>query len=258
VPRPTAGCPEDELSADLDKWGPLRDFVRDRLPESVRGARLDPGVRGALALAALALTAAAVALILAWTSASAPAGQRSIAPLKVAVPALSSSASGVPSTPATGIEVDVGGKVRRPGLVKLMAGARVADAVAAAGGVLPGTSMVGMSLARKLIDGEQLLVGEPSSVFAAPGSDVTGSGGTGSGGTGSGGTGSGGTGGALVDLNTATVAELDALPGIGPVLAQRILTWRTQHGSFTSVDQLHEVTGVGDAKFADLSPLVRV
>jgi competence protein ComEA len=187
----------------------LRDFVRDRLPESVRGARLDPGVRGALALAAVALAAAAVALVLAWTSAAAPAGQRSIAPLKVAVPTLSSSASGVPSSPATGIEVDVGGKVRRPGLVRLVAGARVADAVAAAGGVLPGTSMVGMSLARKLIDGEQLLVGEPSSV-------------------------------------------------IGPVLAQRILTWRTQHGSFTSVDQLHEVTGVGDAKFADLSPLVRV
>jgi competence protein ComEA len=256
VPRPPR-WPDDDLPDDLDKWGPLRDFVRDRLPESVRGARLDPGVRGALALAALALAAAAVALVLAWTSAAAPAGQRSIAPLKVAVPALSSSASGVPSLPAAGIQVDVGGKVRRPGLVRLMAGARVADAVAAAGGVLPGTSMVGMSLARKLIDGEQLLVGEPSSVFAphvgASGSDVTGSGGAGSGGTGS-----GGTGGALVDLNTATVAELDALPGIGPVLAQRILTWRTQHGSFTSVDQLHEVTGVGDAKFADLSPLVRV
>jgi competence protein ComEA len=216
----------------------LRDFVRDRLPESVRGARLDPGVRGALALAAVALAAAAVALVLAWTSAAAPAGQRSIAPLKVAVPTLSSSASGVPSSPATGIEVDVGGKVRRPGLVRLVAGARVADAVAAAGGVLPGTSMVGMSLARKLIDGEQLLVGETAPHVAASGS--------------------GGTGGALVDLNTATVAELDALPGIGPVLAQRILTWRTQHGSFTSVDQLHEVTGVGDAKFADLSPLVRV
>ena len=221
----------------------MRDFVRDRLPESVRGARLDPGVRGALALAALALAAAAVALVLAWTSAAAPAGQRSIAPLKVAVPALSSSASGVPATPATGIQVDVGGKVRRPGLVRLVAGARVADAVAAAGGVLPGTSMVGMSLARKLIDGEQLLVGEPAPHVAASGSDVTGS---------------WGTGGALVDLNTATVAELDALPGIGPVLAQRILAWRTQHGSFTSVDQLHEVTGVGDAKFADLSPLVRV
>jgi competence protein ComEA len=252
VARPPAGWTEDDLPDDLDKWGPLRDFVRDRLPESVRGARLDPGVRGALALAALALAAAAVALVLAWTSAAAPAGQRSIAPLKVAVPALSSSASGVPSLPATGIQVDVGGKVRRPGLVRLVAGARVADAVAAAGGVLPGTSMVGMSLARKLIDGEQLLVGEPSSVFAphvgASGSDITGFGGTGS----------GGTGGALVDLNTATVAELDALPGIGPVLAQRIIAWRTQHGSFTSVDQLHEVTGVGDAKFADLSPLVRV
>jgi competence protein ComEA len=247
VTRPPSGWPDGEPQDDLDKWGPLRDFVRDRLPESVRGARLDPGVRGALALAALALVAAIVAVIMAWASAATPAARQTIAPLKVAVPALSSSASAVPSRQSTGIEVDVGGKVRRPGLVKLAADARVADAVAAAGGVLPGTSMVGMSLARKLVDGEQLLVGEPASVTPP---DVAPSG--------SDGTASGVTAGALVDLNTATVAELDALPGIGPVLAQRIITWRTQHGSFTSVDQLHEVSGVGDAKFADLSPLVRV
>jgi competence protein ComEA len=228
----------------LDKWGPLRDFVRDRLPESVRGARLDPGVRGALALAGLALVAAAVALFLAWSSAATPAARQSIAPLKVAVPALSSSASAGPSATSAGLQVDVGGKVRRPGLVRLAAGARVADAVAAAGGVLPGTLMVGMSLARKLVDGEQLLVGEPAAI-AAPGVTAPDSSGV-------------TAGGALVDLNTATAPELDALPGIGPVLAQRIVTWRTQHGNFTSVDQLHEVSGVGDAKFADLSPLVRV
>jgi competence protein ComEA len=101
-----------------------------------------------------------------------------------------------------------------------------------------------MSLARKLVDGEQLLVGEPA-VIAAPAVTAPDSSGV-------------TAGAALVDLNTATAPELDALPGIGPVLAQRIVTWRTQHGNFTSVDQLHEVSGVGDAKFADLSPLVRV
>jgi competence protein ComEA len=239
----TPGGGADLEPEDLDKWGPLRDFVRDRLPESVRGARLDPGVRGALVIAALALVAAIVAVVLAWNSAATPAAQKSVAAPKVAIPTLSSSASVVPSAQATGVVVDVGGKVRHPGLVKLAAGARVADALAAAGGVLPGTSTDGMSLARKLVDGEQLLVGEPSTAVE-PGATTS--------------SGSVGGAGGIVDLNTATVADLDALPGIGPVLAQRILDWRSQHGSFTSVDQLHEVSGVGDAKFADLSPLVRV
>jgi competence protein ComEA len=100
-----------------------------------------------------------------------------------------------------------------------------------------------MSLARKLVDGEQLLVGEPSAAVA-PGVVAS--------------SGEAGAAGGPVDLNSATLGDLDALPGIGPVLAQRIVDWRTQHGSFTSVDQLREVSGVGDAKFADLSALVRV
>jgi competence protein ComEA len=111
-------APLDPLD-ELDKWGPLREFVRDRLPESVRGARLDPGVRGALAIAGLALVAAIAAVVLAWTSAASPVARPSVAEPKVAVPTLSSSASVVPSAPATGVVVDVGGKVRRPGLVKL-------------------------------------------------------------------------------------------------------------------------------------------
>jgi competence protein ComEA len=240
VVRPPAGAAPLDPPDELDKWGSLRDFVRDRLPESVRGARLDPGVRGALAIAGLALVAAIVAVVLAWTSAAAPVARQPPAAPKVAVPPLSGRASAAPSA-AAGVVVDVGGKVRRPGLVTLAAGARVADAVAAAGGVLPGTSTEGMSLARKLVDGEQLLVGEPSA--GAPGAGPSGS---------------TGAAGGPVDLNSATIGDLDALPGIGPVLAQRIVDWRTQHGSFTSVDQLREVSGVGDAKFADLSPLVRV
>ena len=243
---PPSGWPEGEPEDGLDTWGPLRDFVRDRLPESIRGARLDPGVRGALALAGLALMAAIVAMVMAWSGGATPSARQPVAALKVAVPALSASASPIPSVSAqsTGVVVDVGGKVRHPGLVKLAAGARVADAVAAAGGVLPGTSTAGMSLARKLVDGEQLLVGQPSVAVVPQGAPVSGS--------------SEVAAGALVDLNTATEADLDALPGIGPVLAQRILDWRTQHGTFTSVDQLHEVSGVGEAKFANLSPLVRV
>lgn len=191
------------------------------------------------------MVAAVAAVVLAWSSAAAPVVRQPVAQLKVAVPKLTSSSSAAPSAQASGVVVDVGGKVRRPGLVTLSAGARVADAVAAAGGVLPGTSTDGLSLARKLVDGEQILVGEPAPVVA-PGSGAPS------------GSSTAGTPGALVDLNTASTSDLDALPGIGPVLAQRIVDWRTQHGNFTSVDQLHEVSGVGDAKFANLSPLVRV
>jgi competence protein ComEA len=115
----------------------------------------------------------------------------------------------------------------------------VADAIAAAGGVLPATSTVGMSLARRVTDGEQLVVGEPQP--AGQGGQVSGS------------TAPAGP----LDLNTATVSDLDALPGIGPVLAQRVVDWRTAHGGFTSVDQLRQISGLGGKKFDALAPLVR-
>jgi competence protein ComEA len=236
--------PADE--AATDKWGPLRDFVRERLPPAVRGACLDPGIRGALALAGVALAAAVVAIVVAWLSAARPAAASRVVPEPgVAVPKLSSAPQPSPSSAAvtsSELVVDVAGKVRRPGLVKLSSGARVADAIASAGGVLPGTSTTGLSLARRLVDGEQLLVGLPQPAPAAPGPSASGAATT----TGP------------VDLNTATASELDALPGIGPVLAQRVIDWRTEHGGFTSVDQLREVSGLGGKKFDTLAPLVRV
>jgi len=141
--------------------------------------------------------------------------------------------------------VDVVGRVRRPGVYRLPSGARVTDAVTAAGGMLAGVDPATVNLARKLSDGEQLVIGRPAA--AAPT-------GTGPAGTGSTTTDPSGP----VDLNSATVAQLDALPGVGPVLAQRIVDWRTQHGRFDSVAQLRSVSGIGDAKFADLAPLVTV
>jgi competence protein ComEA len=139
---------------------------------------------------------------------------------------------------ATGrVVVDVAGKVRRPGLISLPAGSRVADALRAAGGAKPGTDLTSLNLARKLIDGEQIVVGAPGA--AAPTSGAPGPTNP-------------------VDLNTASVDQLDQLPGVGPVLAQRIVDWRTAHGSFTAVSQLRQVTGIGDSKYADLQPLVRV
>jgi competence protein ComEA len=121
--------------------------------------------------------------------------------------------------------------------VRLPLGSRVDDAVRAAGGALPGATYDGLNRARKLSDGEQVLVGVP----APAGTAATGS-----------------AGGGLVDLNTADVTALDSLPGIGPVLAQKIVDWRTEHGRFASVDQLREVSGIGESKFAAVKGKVRV
>ncbi|MDQ1739943.1 MAG: competence protein ComEA, partial [Pseudonocardiales bacterium] len=128
------------------------------------------------------------------------------------------------------------------GVYRLPPGARVDDAVRAAGGFLRGVDPVTVNLARKLADGEQVLIG------------VAGSGAPASAGSGA----APGPATGPLDLNSATLAQLDALPGVGPVLAQHILDWRTGHGRFDSVDQLNGVSGIGDSKFADLKPLVAV
>jgi competence protein ComEA len=141
------------------------------------------------------------------------------------------------STASAQLVVDVAGKVRRPGVYRLAPGSRVIDAVRAAGGVRRGISTNSLNLAAPLQDGEQVLVG----AAGQPGAAQSGAG--------------AGTSGA-VDLNTATLEQLETLPGVGPVLAQRILDWRTQHGSFTSVEQLDEVSGIGPAKFAQLRDAV--
>ncbi|MEU9366626.1 ComEA family DNA-binding protein [Streptomyces avermitilis] len=144
------------------------------------------------------------------------------------------------------IVVDVSGKVRNPGIQRLPAGSRVGDALRAAGGVRPGTNMQGLNRARLLADGEQVVVGGPAAA-PDPGTAVTTTGGSGAGTTPS----------APVSLNTATADQLDTLPGVGPVLAQHIIDYRAQHGGFRSVDELREVNGIGDRRFADLQNLVR-
>ncbi|MFK0168104.1 helix-hairpin-helix domain-containing protein [Streptomyces sp. NPDC090306] len=165
-------------------------------------------------------------------------------------------------SPGAEIVVDVGGKVRRPGVRRLPAGSRVADALRAAGGVRPGVGTDGLNRARFLVDGEQVLVG----ASAAPGTvpvpgAVSAGGGGGAGavaGAVAGGAGVPGAGPAApVALNTATADQLDTLPGVGPVLAQHIVDYRTQHGGFRSVNELREVNGIGDRRFADLRDLVR-
>ncbi|MFI6334479.1 helix-hairpin-helix domain-containing protein [Streptomyces sp. NPDC050535] len=154
------------------------------------------------------------------------------------------------------IVVDVGGKVRSPGLQRLPAGSRVEDALKAAGGVRAGTNTDGLNRARLLVDGEQIVVGLPA---LAGGSGSAGVGtGASVGGASAGGASVGGAAPAApVSLNTATAEQLEGLPGVGPVLAQHIVDYRAQNGGFRSVDELREVNGIGDRRFADLRNLVR-
>jgi competence protein ComEA len=151
-----------------------------------------------------------------------------------AVPGSASSAA-----PRARVVVDVSGRVRRPGIAVLRSGARVVDAIRAAGGARPGVDLAALNLARVVTDGEQIVVGgAPTTVVtgAPSGSPVAG----------------------LVDLNTADETTLETLPEVGPVTAQSIITWRTQHGGFSSVDQLLEVDGIGDATLAKLTPYVTI
>jgi len=143
------------------------------------------------------------------------------------------------ATAATTVVVDVTGDVRHPGIVVLALGARVVDAIRAAGGPLKGTDLSSLNQARLLVDGEQIVVGgSPPPGVAASASAAS------------------APAAPLVNLNTATQAELESLPGVGPVTAQSILDWRTAHGRFTSVEELLEVDGIGDATLADLAPYV--
>lgn len=167
-------------------------------------------------------------------------------------------ASAAPSSAGAQVRVHVVGQVRRPGVVSLAAGARVLEAIEAAGGAGAKADLAAVNLARPVVDGEQIRVPKPGEeATAAPG--LAGSAAGASPGSQPGmqpGAVPGGSGTAKVSLNTADVAALDTLPGVGPVLAQRIIDWRQQHGRFTSLDQLGEVSGIGEKVLARLTPLV--
>jgi competence protein ComEA len=146
------------------------------------------------------------------------------------------------STPApAGLEVvvHVVGRVTAPGLVHLPAGSRVADALDAAGGATPEADLAAVNLARVLTDGEQMVVPRPGEQPA--GADDGGRAAP-----------------DALDLNTAGTGELDTLPGVGPVIAQRIVDWRTDHGSFSSIEELGEVSGIGPSLLDGVRDLVRV
>lgn len=252
--RPAStGSLAEAAAADVPRPG--RHAARRRWP----GARIGwPGPvswEAALGPWHLALTAVVVAVGLAiacwWVVRSdssaaspltaAPAAGTS-APALVGLAAPTGTAVSAAPSPGT-VTVDVTGKVRRRGVLALPAGSRVIDAVTAAGGARPGVDLSSLNLARVLVDGEQVVVGGPP---PAGGAGATGPSAGAAAGT------------VLVNLNTATAEELDTLPDVGPVTAQSILDWRTEHGGFTAIEELLEVDGIGEATLERLRPHVTV
>ncbi|MEU2350044.1 helix-hairpin-helix domain-containing protein [Modestobacter sp. NPDC049651] len=249
--RPDPDDPQgagDGAEADPDRWEtPLTGdpalpvLGRHRAPG--RTARVVPGRPAAWALWAAALVAAAAVLGWTWLHRPAvePVPSRAPEPTAAAAAArpTGSPDPAAPTGTGSAVVVSVVGQVARPGLVTLAPGARVADALAAAGGLLPEADPAAVNAAAVVTDGQQIAVGVPGA--AAPAAATP-----------------GGPAAGPVDLNTATVADLDALPGVGPVLAQRIVDHRTEHGRFTAIEQLDDVSGIGPALYARLAPLLRV
>lgn len=266
APAPASVPPEDPVPAlpVPGRHAARREAARstgwaDRVgvPESLRG-----GVRlGSAHVSVVAVLVALGAVVTAWlvvrgdaqpapVPLAAPAGSQPLVPLDPTASATGAAAApGVPvatagdaAAGAATVTVDVAGRVRRPGIAVLPVGARVVDALEAAGGARPGVDLSTLNLARPLVDGEQVLVGGPATAVApVPGTATT---------TAPPATGAVG----LVNLNTATPEELEALPQVGPVTAAAIVAWREANGAFASVDQLVEVDGIGEATLAEIAP----
>jgi len=162
-------------------------------------------------------------------------------PVAMAVPSVIATPSPSPTvTPS--VVVHVIGEVRRPGVVSLPQGARVVDAIEAAGGLTDAADPAELNLAAVVADGAQVAIGSrrrPQGELRV-------------------GAAQSGAGDATINLNTATAEQLDTLPGVGPVTAQKIIAWRDQHQRFTRVEELQEVDGIGPKSYADLAPHVRV
>ncbi|MEB3983401.1 ComEA family DNA-binding protein [Mycobacterium sp. 663a-19] len=249
--------PDDDQNSLLPRWlpdGSRRDGWVARL-------RADPGRAGAIALAVVAALAVLVTIFTLVRDKPAPMMSAKLPPVERAATASPRSSSG----PAAGqpVVVSVVGLVHTPGLVTLAPGARISDALQAAGGAVDGADTIGLNMARPVGDGEQIVVGlapisgqpralgssvasgpAPTPGMSTPGAPAPTPGKPKAGGP--------------VDLNTATVEQLDALPGVGPVTAAAIVAWRQANGKFTSVDQLADVDGIGPARLEKLRALVRV
>jgi len=257
---PDSDDSDDELGVPVPSWVP--DGRSPRGQAWLSAIRADPGRSGGIALGVIGALAVLITVFTLVRDRPAPVSSAKLPPVEMvssASPSASASAApsaGSPTAAPTGqsVVVSVVGLVQQPGLVTLAPGARIADAVSAAGGPLNGADTVGLNLARHVADGEQIVVGiaTPAGRPAALGSSVR--------------SGAPETGPAVasttpsgpVDLNTATVEQLDTLPGVGPVTAASIVAWRQANGKFTAIDQLGEVDGIGPARLEKLRPLVRI
>jgi competence protein ComEA len=241
------GRDEDAVTVPVSEPGAALPPGLGRHRAPGRTARWDPGRLGARSLWVAGLVAAL--LLVAWTWVDRPRVEP--APPTPVGGATAMSGTAAPSVAEVGevaetsatVVVSVVGPVARPGLVTLPSGARVADAVEAAGGLLPEADQASVNLAAVLTDGQQVVVGLSGAAGGAVSPGAA--------------SGSGAAQGGRLNLNTAGVAELDALPGVGPVLAQRIVDHREQR-PFTSVDELDDVPGIGPAIAAELAELVTV
>ena len=258
-PEPDPDAADDDQNSLLPRW----------LPDtSQRGGwvarlRADPGRAGAIAMAVIAALAVLVTIFTLVRDRPAPVMSAKLPPVDGASTASPRSSAGpVAGAPADDrpCVVSVVGLVHTPGLVTLAPGARIADALQAAGGAVDGADTIGLNMARPVGDGEQIVVGLApiSGRPTALGSSVA------SGSAPMPGTPAPVSGsakpkpGQALDLNTASVEQLDALPGVGPVTAAAIVAWRQANGKFTSVDQLADVDGIGPARLEKLRALVRV
>jgi competence protein ComEA len=276
-PRPRArhaARPEaDTRAGATDRWArPRRDLRRARASEPLL-ARVAERLRdrfgdwrhdgrcGVVVLITIALLAGVVWYRVgvggasAGESGGAPAAVSTTAPSTTLVDPTPTSAGAAHAAKggAAAIVVHVAGAVNHPGVVELHAGARVIDAVEAVGGALPDGDLDRLNLAAKVADGQRVYVAKVGQSDPGAAGDATGAGGTG----GADDPG-GGVAGGKVNLNTATRAQLEELPGIGPTYAEAIIAERQRRGGFTSVNDLRSVRGIGDKRFAELAPLVTV
>jgi competence protein ComEA len=247
--------PEEDQNSLLPRW----------LPDASGGSgwvakvRADPGRAGAVALAVVAAVAVLVTVFTVMRDRPAPVMSAKLPAVQPVSSARPTSSAGPSAGSDRPVVVSVVGLVHKPGLVTLAPGARIADALQAAGGAVDGADTIGLNMARPLGDGEQIVVGlappsgQPRALGStvSPGSVVPPAAGPATGTTKP-------KRGEVLDLNTATVEQLDALPGVGPVTAAAIVAWRQANGKFTSVDQLAEVDGIGPARLEKLRALVRV
>lgn len=263
LPEPDGGEQRD-TDDEADQNALLPRWLPEGAAESgwLATVRADPGRAGAIALAVIAAVAVLITVFTVLRDQPAPVVSAKLPPVEMvsaAGPRTEESAATAAAPSAEQVVVSVVGLVHKPGLATLSPGSRIADALSAAGGALDGADTVGLNLARLLVDGEQIVVGlapptglpvlgssvgpaapeapRTSTVPSGPAAKQPGE---------------------PLNLNTATVEELDSLPGVGPVTAAAIVAWRDSHGKFTRVDQLGDVDGIGPARLEKLRALVRV